>query len=92
LAIVLAYVLSVLGECQRARPVGEDALARCRQVLSEDHPDTLRLASILAYVLRELGEYQRARHLGEDTLTRFRRVLGEDHPYTLIRPASSPSS
>jgi hypothetical protein len=72
-----------LGQYQQARQLGEDTLTRCRRVLGDDHPDTLRSAFILATTLQGLGQYQQARQLGEDTLVRWRRVLGDDHPDTL---------
>ena len=77
-----------MGHYAEARELDEDTLARCRRVLGEDHPDTLRSASNLAIDLSYLGEYQAARELDEDTLARRRRVLGEDHPDTL-RSASN---
>ncbi len=68
---------------QAARDLDQDTLARRRQVLGEDHPNTLNSASNLAVDLRDLGEHQAARDLDQDTLARYRRVLGEDHPDTL---------
>ena len=60
----------------------EYVLARRREVLGEDHPDTLTSAYNLAQDLRNLEEHQEARKLDEDTLARRRRVLGESHPDT----------
>jgi phage terminase large subunit-like protein len=60
----------------------QDTLTLRRQVLGEDHPDTLASASKVAIVLAALGEHERARALADDTLTRRRRVLGDDHPDT----------
>ncbi|HET9257086.1 MAG TPA: tetratricopeptide repeat protein [Pseudonocardiaceae bacterium] len=71
------------GEYRDARRVSEDALARCRRVLGEDHPNTLKWARVLTLALYRSGEYQQARRLGEDALARCRRVLGTDHPDTL---------
>lgn len=72
-----------LGQGERGRQLGEDTLARCRRVLGENHPHTLRAAYTLAAALGEAGQDEQACQLGEDTLTRMRRVLGEDHPDTL---------
>jgi transcriptional regulator with XRE-family HTH domain len=82
-AYSLAAVLRELGQCERARQLGEDTLTCCRRVLGDDHPLTLRSAYTVAAVLWHLGQYERARQLGEDTLTCCRRVLGDDHPLTL---------
>lgn len=63
--------------------MAEDTPTWQRQVLGDDHLDTLATASNFALALHRLGEYQVARDLNEDTLTRQRRVLGNDHPDTL---------
>src|SRR5262249_54081289 len=55
----LAYDLWQLGEYEQARRMGEDALARRRRVLGEDHPDTLISANNLAYDLRRPGSTSR---------------------------------
>ncbi|MGH3916309.1 MAG: tetratricopeptide repeat protein [Pseudonocardiaceae bacterium] len=64
-------------------PLFERALELRREMLGEDHLDTLISASNLALNLSGLGEYELARRMDEDTLARRRRVLGEDHPDTL---------
>jgi Tetratricopeptide repeat len=51
-----AAELRELGEYQQARELDEDALARRRRVLGDDHPDTLASASNLATDLRALGQ------------------------------------
>ena len=58
-------------------------LQHLRDILGEDHLDTLRSAHSLAIDLRGLGELRAARELDEDTLRRRRRLLGEEHPDTL---------
>jgi hypothetical protein len=52
----LAADLRALGEIQAARDLDQDTLVRRRQVLGEDHPDTLASASNLAADLRAMGE------------------------------------
>jgi tetratricopeptide (TPR) repeat protein len=79
----VAEALGQMGRYDEARQVNEDALARCRRVLGENHPETVSAASNLAVLLRALGEAQAARALNEDALARGRRVLGENHPDTL---------
>jgi Tetratricopeptide repeat len=73
-----------VGECRQARKLTEDTLSRCRSILGDDHPDTLRFASDLAFNLRASGQLEKARELDEDTLDRRRNILGDDHPDTLI--------
>ncbi|MDQ2880076.1 MAG: FxSxx-COOH system tetratricopeptide repeat protein [Actinomycetota bacterium] len=78
-----ATYLLTRGEPRPARPMLTRAHQLYRDILGEDHPDTLRSANNLALDLRALGEYERARELHKDTLARRRRVLGEDHLDTL---------
>ncbi|WP_308301190.1 tetratricopeptide repeat protein [Frankia sp. Mgl5] len=54
-----------------------------RQLLRDDHPDTLTTVNDLANTMHLLGDYQAARALDEDTHARRRRVFGDDHPETL---------
>lgn len=78
------------GQFELARQLVEDTVTRCRRILGEDHPCTLRAASCLFFSIGKLGQHELARRLGEDTLTRMRRVLGDDHFSTL--PAAQASS
>jgi hypothetical protein len=57
----LATALRDLGQYEPARRLAEDTLTRMRQVLGDDHPDTLRSAHNLAAVLVNLGEHDQAR-------------------------------
>jgi hypothetical protein len=50
------FFSALLGEYQQARALDEDTLARRRQVLGDDHPDTLISAHNLAADLRTLGK------------------------------------
>jgi hypothetical protein len=51
-----AYYLWSRGQYRQALTLLEQALAGCRRVLGEDHPDTLQSMNNLAAVRRELGE------------------------------------
>lgn len=77
-----ATYLLTQGEPRPARTLFEYAHHLYRNILGEDHPDTLRAANNLAIDLSELSGYQRARELAENTLAQCRRVLAEDHPET----------
>jgi tetratricopeptide (TPR) repeat protein len=79
IANALLRLLILVGPYGRARQLGEDTLARCRQVLGNDHPDALRAAHLLASCLHRMGEFERARQLDVDTLSRRRRMFGDDH-------------
>jgi tetratricopeptide (TPR) repeat protein len=71
------------GQYRQALPLDEQALAGWRQLLGENHPDTLQSMHDLAFICEELGDLQRAHQLFQQTLAARRRVLGEDHPATL---------
>jgi hypothetical protein len=71
------------GDYRRAREIHEQAFTRIRQVLGEDHHDTMHLANNLAIDLRMLGLVEQARGLHEETLVRQRRTLGDEHAETL---------
>jgi hypothetical protein len=62
----------------------EQALAGCRRVLGDDHPDTLTTMNNLAETRHDLGDLQGARELLEQVLDASRRLLGPEHPDTLI--------
>jgi hypothetical protein len=84
--------LRELGQHEQARQLAEDTLTRQRQILGEDHPDTLESSRNLALHLCMLGQNEQAQRLAEDALTRSRRVLGPAHPHTLESATYSPSS
>jgi hypothetical protein len=67
-----------LEEYQQARALDEDTLTRCREVLGDDHPNTLTSAYNLARDLSALGEHQQAGRLFRDTLSRCQRLLADD--------------
>jgi hypothetical protein len=71
------------GQPRSARTLLERAYHLHRDLLGEDHLETLHSATPFAAALFELGEHEQARELAENTLGHRRRVLGEDHPRTL---------
>jgi hypothetical protein len=72
-----------LGRAGAARHLHEDALARNRRVLGDDHPQTLKCVEELAADLRAAGDADAARELDEKALAGYRRIFGDDHPRTL---------
>jgi Tetratricopeptide repeat/Domain of unknown function (DUF4062)/NB-ARC domain len=72
------------GQPRSAWTLLERAYQLHRDLLGEDHPETLHSATPFAAALFELGEHEQARELAENTLGHRRRVLGEDHPETLV--------
>jgi hypothetical protein len=65
-----------------ARHLHEDALARNRQILGDNHPQTLLCTEELADDMRAAGDIQTARKLDEKTLADCRKIFGNDHPRT----------
>lgn len=70
----------VRSDLQGARQLLEQTLAARRQVLGDDHPDTLTSMSNLAATRQTLGDLQGARELYEQALAGRRRMLGDKHP------------
>ncbi|WP_158273810.1 tetratricopeptide repeat protein [Micromonospora sp. RP3T] len=70
------------GDLPRATAYLERALADCRRVLRDDHPDTLASMDNLASAHQKAGDLERAILLCEQVLVDRRRVLGDDHPKT----------
>jgi tetratricopeptide (TPR) repeat protein len=66
-----------------ARPLQERVLEVLRQVLGEEHPDTLTSMHNLAMMLLAQGDLAGARRLHEHVLDARRRVLSENHPHRL---------
>ena len=71
------------GDTRAAHDLATDLRQHWRNLLGDDHENTLAIVTYLALALRDMGHYAEARQLDEDTLARYRRVLGEDHPSTL---------
>ncbi|HZA17422.1 MAG TPA: tetratricopeptide repeat protein, partial [Pseudonocardiaceae bacterium] len=62
---ILAAALREPEQYEQARQLAEDTLTRCRRILGENHPDTLRSANTLATVLANLGERDKV-HRGQE--------------------------
>jgi serine/threonine-protein kinase len=65
-----------------------EALALRREVLGDDHPDTVQARSNLASTLFRLGQYDRAEAVYQEIVAIRRHLLGPDHP-VLARTLSS---
>ncbi len=55
-----------------------------REVLGDDHPDTLVGAANLAVTLHQAGRSDEAEQLRTRVLGRFSHVLGANHPNALL--------
>src|SRR5262245_21633424 len=70
------------GRFREAEPLLRQALAICRKVLGENHPDTATSYSNVASCLDAQGKSSEALPLFRQALAIYRKVLGEDHPST----------
>jgi tetratricopeptide (TPR) repeat protein len=71
------------GQYQQALTLHTQVLDGRRQILGDDHPDTLRSVNSVAELRRKVGNIHGAHNLHEQVLDARKRVLGEDHPDTL---------
>ncbi|KAJ7919409.1 hypothetical protein B0H13DRAFT_2268514 [Mycena leptocephala] len=72
-----------LGEHQKAGELNGIVLEKRKQLLGENHPDTLRTMGNLAITYSHLGEHQKAGELNAIVLEKQKQLLGENHPDTL---------
>ncbi|KAJ7754777.1 P-loop containing nucleoside triphosphate hydrolase protein [Mycena metata] len=80
------------GKYKHSEELLEEVLQKQKQVLSEDHPDTLLTMGNLANSYSDLGEHQRAQELKSVVLEKQKQLLGEDHPDTLLTMGNLASS
>ncbi|KAJ7904090.1 hypothetical protein B0H13DRAFT_1717212 [Mycena leptocephala] len=59
-------------------------LAKQKQVVSDDHPDTLWVMGDLALTYEGLGQYKQAEELQVVVLEKQKQFLSDDHPHTLF--------
>jgi tetratricopeptide (TPR) repeat protein len=69
-------------ECDKALPLQQERLRCCREVLGEEHPDTVRSYNNAAGNLHFQGRYAEAGPLLQKALDICRKALGEEHPLT----------
>jgi tetratricopeptide (TPR) repeat protein/tRNA A-37 threonylcarbamoyl transferase component Bud32 len=79
----LASVYFKIGIYEAAVGLEKVALATRRQVLGEQHPDTLTSISTMGSLLLSHGKVTEAESLFREALEKRRRLLGEEHPDTL---------
>ena len=61
----------------------EMCLTKYKQILGDDHPDTLHSMNNLANLYHSMGQNDKALHLYEMCLAKRKQILGNDHPDTL---------
>jgi CHAT domain-containing protein/tetratricopeptide (TPR) repeat protein len=70
------------GKYAEALPLFREALATCRKVLGDRHPQTATACTHLARNLWRQGKYVEAEKLDREALTIRGTLLGEEHPST----------
>ncbi|HKQ98169.1 MAG TPA: serine/threonine-protein kinase, partial [Candidatus Polarisedimenticolia bacterium] len=83
LMTVMGTVYMNLGLYAQAEPLLRDGLETRRNLLGQDHPDTLEAASTIARLNERLGHLKEAEATHQEVLDARTRVLGPDHPDTL---------
>jgi tetratricopeptide (TPR) repeat protein len=66
-----------------------EVLEKLKQVLGDDHPDTLQAMNSLALTYIHLGKFEQAEELQVIVLDKQKQVLGHDHPDTMDNLAST---
>ncbi|KAJ7045012.1 hypothetical protein C8F04DRAFT_521579 [Mycena alexandri] len=79
------YVMTLWegGRYKQAVKLQEEVLEEEKQVLGDNHPDTLHTMGKLAKSYSNLGEHQKAKELQVIVLEKQKQVLGDNHPDTL---------
>jgi tetratricopeptide (TPR) repeat protein len=81
--ITIGDTYESLGRYKAAETHLREAESIRRNLLGDDHPDTLRARSRLAGVVSAVGNYSAAEKLYRGTVEAMRRTLGHEHPDTL---------
>ncbi|KAJ7854040.1 P-loop containing nucleoside triphosphate hydrolase protein [Mycena olivaceomarginata] len=77
-------ILWEAGKYKQYEKLLEGVLEKQKQVLGDNHPDTLLTMANLANTYSDLGEYQKAKELNATVLEKLKQVLGNNHPDTLL--------
>ncbi|KAJ7315301.1 hypothetical protein DFH08DRAFT_942861 [Mycena albidolilacea] len=77
------FILWEAGKYKQYEKLLEGVLEKQKQVLGDNHPDTLCTMGNLATTYSDLGEHQKAKELKATVLEKQEQVLGDNHPDTL---------
>ncbi|KAF8195195.1 P-loop containing nucleoside triphosphate hydrolase protein [Mycena galopus ATCC 62051] len=72
------------GKFKQSEKLLEEVLEKRKQLLGDNHPDTLRTMGNLASTYSDLGEHQKAKELKVTVLEKLKQLLGDNHPHTLL--------
>ncbi|KAH6633755.1 kinesin light chain [Boeremia exigua] len=88
LALKCAMVLQRDGRFDQARELVAQVMQIRKQLLGNDHPDTLRSMHWLALMNSNVGRWQEAEELEVQVMQTWKRILGDEHPDTLLSMAN----
>ncbi|KAF8182452.1 hypothetical protein K438DRAFT_1767370 [Mycena galopus ATCC 62051] len=71
------------GKYKQNEKLVKEVLEKQKQLLRDNHPNTLQTMGNLASIYSKLGEHQKAKELTVIVLEKQKQVLGENHPATL---------
>ncbi|KAJ7840733.1 hypothetical protein B0H14DRAFT_3140449 [Mycena olivaceomarginata] len=71
------------GKYKQTERLLEEVLKKQKQLLGDDHPDTLGTMGNLANIYSDLGELRKAKELSVIVLEKQKQLLGDDHSDTL---------
>ncbi|KAJ7807724.1 hypothetical protein B0H13DRAFT_2295736 [Mycena leptocephala] len=80
--------LRQLQEFKKAEELEVIVLEKRKQLLGDDHPDTLHAMANLASTYHKLKQFTRAAELEVVVLEKQKQLLGDDHPDTLLAMAN----
>ncbi|KAF8182437.1 hypothetical protein K438DRAFT_1158751 [Mycena galopus ATCC 62051] len=72
------------GMYKQSEKLLKEVLEKQKQLLGDNHPNTLLTMGSLANRYKDQGEYQKAKELNIIVLEKQKQVLGENHPDTLL--------
>jgi hypothetical protein len=72
------------GRYEEAKELNHVMLENYKEVLGDNHPDTLRAMGSLAVSYHGLGQFHKAEELNILVLEKRKQSLGDDHPDTLL--------
>ncbi|NMD37815.1 MAG: tetratricopeptide repeat protein, partial [Christensenellaceae bacterium] len=77
-------VLSNVGRYEESLKIFEEVLSKRKEILGENHPDTIVAMNNLGVSYSNLGEYENAFKISKEVLSKNKEIQGENHPDTIV--------
>ena len=88
IAINLGHAYYYQGQWKKAKALEVMVMEKKKQILGDEHPDTLLSMANLAATYRDLGQWKKAEALEVVVMEKSKQILGDEHPDTLSSMAS----